>query len=133
MEAKASARYLPISFRKIKRVLDTVRGESVEDALDVLRLNRTRPARMIEKVVNAASAAAMDQHDIDAEDLHICRAWVDVGPMRKWRMPRARGSWTPIIHRTCHLQIYVSDEAAAEPEPVEASEQETEEAEGGKE
>jgi large subunit ribosomal protein L22 len=130
MEARATGRYLPISYRKIKRVLDLVRGESVEDALNILRLTRTRPARMIEKIVNSASASAVELHDVDADDLHISRAWVDVGPLRKWRMPRARGSWTPIIHRTCHASIIVSDDASA---PAAQTSAEETDAEGGEE
>jgi large subunit ribosomal protein L22 len=111
METRSTARFVPVGFRKVKLVLDTIRGQGAERALQVLRLNRSRAARLVEKVVHAALAAAAEQHDADAEDLVIRRAWVDVGPQRKWRLPRARGSWTPIIHRTSHIHIIVSDEA----------------------
>jgi large subunit ribosomal protein L22 len=123
MEARSTARYLPMSQSKMQRVLNLVRGEKLERALDVLRLNRSRPARMVEKVIHAATASAMEQHDVDAEDLLISRAWVETGPSRRWRMPRARGSWTPIIHRTCHLHIVVSDETPAPAADKEAERQ----------
>jgi len=112
VETRASGRYIPISARKVMRVLDLVRGQGVEAAFDRLRLNRSRPARAVEKVLRAAVAAAAEQHDVDAEELVVAQAWVEVGPQRKWRLPRARGMWTPIIHRTSHIHIVVSDEAS---------------------
>ena len=118
METRSTARYVPISFRKVKLVLDTIRGEGVERALEILRLNRGRAARLVEKVVHAAVAAAAELHDVEAEGLVVCRAWVDVGPLRKGRLTRARGSWTPILHRSSHIHIVVSDETGeAAPEP----------------
>ena len=121
MESRSIARFGQIGARKVRLIIDEIRGEDVERALEILRISRTRAARMVEKVLHAAIAAAIEQHDVDAEDLFVKEAWVDVGPTRTWRRPRARGVWTPIRHRTSHIGVIVSD----------ASEEETPEAKAG--
>jgi len=118
MESRSIARFGQIGARKVRPIIDEIRGEDVERALEILRISRTRAARMVEKVLQAAIAAAVEQHDVDAEDLFVKEAWADVGPMRTWRRPRARGMWTPIRRRTSHIGVIVSD--ASEEEAPEA-------------
>ena len=110
METRSVARFARIGPRKVRLVADLIRGKDVEEALEILRLSRTRGGRMLEKVLHAAVAAAVEQHDVDPEDLYVSRTWVDGGPMRSWRLPRARGMWTPIHHRTSHINVVVCDE-----------------------
>ena len=110
MESRSTARYMSMSSSKVRPVLNLIRDKNVEEAYQILRLNRGRAARMIEKVLHAAVATAVEQHDATAENLMVSGVWVDGGPTRRTRMPRARGMSTPIIHRTCHINVVVSDE-----------------------
>lgn len=122
MESRSTARFMQIGARKVRPIIDEIRGADVERALECLRLSRTRAARMVEKVLQSAIAAAVEQHDVDAEDLFIKETWADVGPTRTWRRPRARGMWTPIRRRTSHICVIVSDESEAEAPEAEAGE-----------
>ncbi len=123
MESRSTARFMQISARKVRLIIDEIRGADVERALEFLRLSRTRAARMVEKVLQSAIASAVELHDVDAEELFVKKTWADVGPTRTWRRPRARGMWTPIRARTSHISVIVSD--ASEAEAAEAAEAET--------
>lgn len=117
MELKASARFLPLAPGKSRPVVDLVRGLPVNKALETLRLSRQRASGAVSKLIRSALAAALEQHDVDAEALHISRAWVDEGPRRYWRRPRARGTWSTIRRRSSHINIVLSDGASQEEPP----------------
>ena len=114
MEYKASARYQKLAARKVRRVVDLVRGLPVDDALNTLRLSRRRAGATVSRLIRSALAAAAERHDADAEALYVRRAWVDEGPMRYWRRPRARGSWTRIRRRSSHIHVVLADRGDAE-------------------
>jgi large subunit ribosomal protein L22 len=63
---------------------------------------------MIEKLLHSAMTAA--SLDTDVDKLYVAKAFVDDGPRRRWRLPRARGYATPILHRMSHITITLSDE-----------------------
>lgn len=88
--------------------MDLVRGASVDEAFDTLRMTRKRASVIIAKLLKSAVATAGDQHDIEAEDLYIKRAWVDGGPMRKTWWPRPRGMAARKRHRTSHVNLVVA-------------------------
>lgn len=116
MEFKASARHQHMAPRKVRRVVDLVRGLPVDEALNVLRLCPQRPGRALAKLIRSALAAAAEAHDADAEDLVIRRAWVDGGPLRYWRLPRPRGMWSRIRRRTSHIHVVLADRADEAPD-----------------
>jgi len=115
MEYKATARYQRIAPRKVRLVVDLIRGLPVNDALNRLRLCRRRASRPVDKVVRAALAAAVERDDADADALVVQRAWVDEGPMRAWRRPRARGMWTRIRRRSSHIHVVLADRSEEAP------------------
>ncbi len=110
MEAKAVLRYIRLSPRKARLVIDLVRGRGVNEALSILALTPKRSARVIEKVVKSALANAEEKKVEDVDSLVISKAWVDQGPTLKRFMPRARGRATPIRKRTSHIAIVLSND-----------------------
>jgi large subunit ribosomal protein L22 len=106
MEAKASARYVRISPRKMRRSVDLIRGRHVEDARRVLRLGALGPNPTLLKVLDSAVANA-EQRDAIPENLFVARAWVDEGPTLRRFRPRAYGRATRIRKRTCHVTVEV--------------------------
>ena len=103
---KASATHIRISPRKVRMVVDTVRGKSVSQALSILGFTRKKAALPVQKLLKSAVANAVENGGInDVETLVIDRIMVDEGPTLKRYMPRARGRATPIRKRTSHIRI----------------------------
>ena len=89
---KASATHIRISPRKVRMVVDTVRGKSVSQALSILGFTRKKAALPVQKLLKSAVANAVENDGInDVETLVIDRIMVDEGPTLKRYMPRARG------------------------------------------
>ena len=103
---KASATHIRISPRKVRMVVDTVRGKSVSQALSILGFTRKKAALPVQKLLKSAVANAAENDGIsDVDTLVIDRIMVDEGPTLKRFMPRARGRATPIRKRTSHIRI----------------------------
>jgi large subunit ribosomal protein L22 len=109
LEAKAVEKYIRISPRKIKYVVDMIKSKPVEDAIDVLSLTPKRAAVVVKKAIQSAVANATENHKMKEEDLFISKILVNEGPTLKRFKPRARGRATRIRKRTAHLSVYVSD------------------------
>jgi len=108
MQARATD--IRIAPRKVRLVVDTVRGKSVSQALNVLAFTRKKAARPVQKLLKSAVANAAENHGVsDVDTLVIDRITVDEGPMLKRFMPRARGRATPIRKRTSHVQIILRE------------------------
>jgi len=111
MRVYARARFLRVSARKARLVLDQIRGRSVGEALATLEYTPRAAARLIEKVLRSAVANAEHNHQVrNAEELKVVHAIADGGPSMKRIQPRAMGRAFFIKHRTSHLTIGVSDE-----------------------
>jgi large subunit ribosomal protein L22 len=107
---KASATHIRISPRKVRMVVDTVRGKSVSQALSILGFTRKKAALPVQKLLKSAVANAVENGGInDVETLVIDRIMVDEGPTLKRFMPRARGRATPIRKRTSHIRIVLRE------------------------
>jgi large subunit ribosomal protein L22 len=103
---KASATHIRISPRKVRMVVDTVRGKSVSQALNILEFTRKKAAVPVQKLLKSAVANAAENDGIsDVDTLVIEHIMVDEGPTLKRFMPRARGRATPIRKRTSHIRI----------------------------
>ena len=106
MEARATAKYVRTSPRKMRRSVDLIRGRHVEDARRILRLSPLGANRTVAKVLDSAVANA-EQKQAIPENLFVARAWVDEGPtLKRWR-PRAYGRATPVRKRTSHVTVVV--------------------------
>jgi large subunit ribosomal protein L22 len=106
MEAKASAKYVRVSPRKLRRSVDLIRGRHVEDARRVLTLSPLGSNTTLIKVLNSAVANA-EQKQAIPENLVVARAWVDEGPTLRRFRPRAYGRATRIRKRTSHVTVVV--------------------------
>ena len=108
MQAKAVVKYVRVSPRKARIVVDKIRGKEVVDALDILRFNERAISEVVSKVVASAAANAESKYGVRPENLVIKAAYVDEGPTMKRYRPRAKGSASPIMKRTSHITIIVA-------------------------
>jgi large subunit ribosomal protein L22 len=106
MEAKATAKYIRVAPRKMRRSVELIRGRHVDDARRILRLSALGPNRTLSKVLESAVANA-EQAQAIAENLVVARAWVDEGPTLRRYRPRAFGRATGITRRTSHVTVVV--------------------------
>jgi large subunit ribosomal protein L22 len=109
LETKAIEKYIRISSRKIRYVVDLIKSKSIEDAIDILSLTPKAAAAVVKKAIQSAVANATENHKMKEEDLFISRILVNEGPTLKRFRPRARGRATKIRKRTSHLAVYVSN------------------------
>lgn len=106
---RASHRFARISVRKLRPILDLIRGKYADDAVDILKYLPHRGARMIEQVLKSAMANAEDRGERNVGDLIVFDARGDGGPMFKRLMPRARGMAYMIRRRSSHIEIGLAD------------------------
>ena len=110
MEARAITRFVRFSPRKVRLVVDQIRGKGVEEALNILKFVPKHSAAMVAKTLRAAVANAEGTQSVDVDRLYVKRVTVDEGGMWKRFMPRAMGRATRIRKRLSHITI-VLDEA----------------------
>ena len=108
METRAVAKYVRVSPRKARIVINTIRGKSVEDALSSLQFNERAVSEVVYKVVASAAANAQHNFGVRQENLVIKECYVDEGPTLKRYRPRAKGSASPINKRTSHITVVVA-------------------------
>ncbi len=112
MEVKASTRHVRISPRKVRIVIDLVRGKSVSEALTLLKFIPKRASEPIAKVIKSAAANAEHNFNLNKDNLVIAQAFVDQGPTMKRFHPRQRGQAFPILKRTSHITVTVKEKEA---------------------
>ncbi len=112
LEVRAEAKWVRLSARKARVVLEHIRGRSVPEARTVLAFTPRAAAREIEKVLRSAVANAAS-HGLDGDTLVVARAFVDEGPTIKRYRPRALGRATAINKRTSHMTITLTMRAEA--------------------
>ena len=124
MEARAIQRGVRQSARKMRLVIDLIRGQAVPEADAILRFSKKRAARQIHKVLksavaNAQQAAQRDNSAFDADSLRVTYAVVNEGQTLKRFTAAAMGRGTPILKRTSHVEIRVAGgEARVAPAPT---------------
>jgi large subunit ribosomal protein L22 len=107
MAYEATHRFARISARKVRPLADLIRGKFADEALEILRFQPHRGARMLEKVLKSAMANAEDRRAPDLKDLIVVDARVDGGPMFKRMRPHARGMASVIKKRFSHIRVAV--------------------------
>jgi large subunit ribosomal protein L22 len=110
-EYHATHRFARISVRKVRPLLDLIRGHYADDALDMLKYMPHRGARLVEQVLKSAMANAEEKGVRNVGELIVVDARGDGGPMFKRLMPRARGMAYLIRRRTAHIAIGLNDTA----------------------
>src|SRR3989344_4326507 len=109
MEIKASARFVRMSPRKVRLVINMIRGKKAADALDILEFSTRWAKRPISKLLESAIANAEHNFKLQKENLYVKTIKADGGPMMKRWTPRAFGRATPIRKRTSHITIVLDE------------------------
>jgi len=109
MEVRSITKYAKMSPSKVGEVTRMIQGKSASDALELLRAVPRKSARMIEKTLKSAIANATNNNKLAADTLTVKEAVANEGPRLKRFQPKARGSAGPIIKRTSHIQIILTD------------------------
>ena len=110
MEVRAVARDTGISPRKVRPLVDMVRGRKVDEALTMLKLAPTPTARVVAKVIKSAAANAENAFQMSPSDLQIVKIFADEArTLRRYR-PRARGRVSPILKRSSHITVIVAEQ-----------------------
>jgi large subunit ribosomal protein L22 len=114
-QVRAQAKWVRMSARKARLVLDLVRGRTVPEARTILAFTPRAAAREIDRVLASAVANAESAHGLDGDELIVLEAFADEGPtLKRWRA-RARGRVNRIRKRTCHITIVVAPTARRRP------------------
>jgi large subunit ribosomal protein L22 len=111
MIVTAKARFVRISSRKVKLVIDLIRGKNVEEAYNILRFTRKAASEPVRKLVQSAYSNAVNQmgsFDLEANQVMVDSIRVDQGPTYKRWMSRAMGRATPVLKRSSHITVELS-------------------------
>ncbi|KEI05026.1 50S ribosomal protein L22 [Clostridium botulinum] len=111
MEARAIAKYVRISPRKVRVVLDLVRDKNVNEAFAILKYTPKDAATIILKVLKSAVANAENNFNLDVNKLYVAEAYANQGPTLKRFRPRAQGRAYSIMKRTSHITLVVKERA----------------------
>ena len=109
MKVKAVAKDTGVSPRKVRLVVDLVRGKKVDDALNILRFVPSPTARVVAKVVKSAAANAENNFEMSPSDLKIVSIFADEARTLKRFRARARGRISPILKRSSHITVIVDE------------------------
>lgn len=102
---RAHARYIRISSRKVKIVIDLIRGKQVDDALAILMYTPKAASPVVMKVLNSAIANAENNLSMDRSALYVSEVFANPGPTLKRYWARSRGSASPVLKRTSHITV----------------------------
>ena len=109
MEVKVFLRNLRTAPRKSKEVVDLIRNKNVAEARALLEFTVKRSADPVLKLLNSAVASAVNDFHLEESNLKISKIWVDEGPKLKRSFPMSRGRAYPIMKRTSHITLAVSE------------------------
>ena len=109
MEARAELRYARISARKVKIVIDLIRGKNAKEAIAILKYTNKAAAPMVEKLLKSAIANAVNNNKMDETKLYISEIYANQGPTMKRILPRAKGSADRIRKRTSHIVVVLKE------------------------
>ncbi len=114
METKAVAKYIRISPRKVRQVVDLIRDKKVDEALAILQFTPKVSTEPVSKALKSAVANAEHNLELSPDDLYVTKVYVDQGPTLKRIMPRAMGRADKIRKRTSHITVVVGDKKKEE-------------------
>ncbi len=112
-DVKITAKYINarISPKKTAIVLDLVRGKSLEEAKKILAFDRSKPGKMVLKVLKSAEANALNNNKMEKDKLFVNRIWVSGAPMQKRMKAGAKGRADPILKRYSHIYVSLGERA----------------------
>ena len=106
---RAIARFVPMSPRKVRLVIDTVRGLGADEALNLLKFMPKAAALPVSKAIRSAVANAEENQGWSRDDMVVSEIRADEGPRRQWRRFGARGRFKPIFKRSSHITVILSE------------------------
>lgn len=109
MEARAIARYVRIAPRKVRLVVDQIRGKNIAEARTILAFSERSAAETVAKVLNSAVANAEHNYGMRADNLVVKATYVDEGPTLKRIRPRAQGRAFHVLKRTSHVTVVLKE------------------------
>ena len=109
MEVKAVAKNVRLTPRKVRLVLDLVRGKDVKEALAILKCTPRNTAPVVSKLIKSAVANATNNHQMNEEKLYVKTIYADEARVLKRWMPRAKGSASQILKRSSHITVVVDE------------------------
>ncbi len=112
MQVRAFVKDTGISARKVRPLIDMVRGKKVDEALTLLRFAPSPNARAVAKVVKSAAANAENNYQLTPSDLKIITIYANEAPRLKRFHPRSRGRISPVRKDSSHITVIVADEEA---------------------
>ena len=110
MRVGAVVKDLGIPPRKVRLVVDMVRGKKVEDAINILKFTPTPAAKAVAKLIKSASANAENNFQMDPAELKVVYIAADEARTLKRYRPQSRGRFSPILKRATHIKVLVSEE-----------------------
>ena len=110
MEVRAIAKDTGVSPRKVRLLVDMVRGKKVDEALTLLRFAPTPTALVVAKVIKSAAANAENNYQMTPSDLTIVSIFADEARTSKRFRPRSRGRVSPILKRSSHITVTVAEQ-----------------------
>ncbi len=113
LEVRAVAKYIRMSPRKVRLVVDLVRGRDVNEALDILRFTPKAAAKVVAKTIKSAVANAEENYGLSAEGLYVAEIVADKGPTLKRGRAGARGRYKPLLKRGSHITVILSERVEA--------------------
>lgn len=111
-DIRAHLRFLPVSAQKVRMVVDMVRGQDANKAVDALRFTPNRAAEPVLKLLKSAIANAEENFGVSRDDLYVATIFADEAPTRKWRRFGARGRFKPVLRRSSHVTIILRERGA---------------------
>jgi large subunit ribosomal protein L22 len=108
-EGRAITRYARISSRKVKIVIDLIRGKALDEAYAILRYTPKAASGILLKLLKSAEANAINNNDLNRDELYVAEAYANQGPTLKRIRPRARGSANRIRKRTSHITLVLRE------------------------
>ncbi|MGB9820951.1 MAG: 50S ribosomal protein L22 [Pseudothermotoga sp.] len=112
IEVRAVGRYLRSSPRKVRAVVNAIRGKDVAEAFQILEMSPAKAARLVEKVLKSAVANAENNLKLSSDSLYVSHCVADDGPRLKRVWPRGRGRADMIQRRMCHITVAVKNREA---------------------
>ena len=110
MQIRAVAKDTRVSPRKVRLLVDMVRGKKVDEALTMLRFTTSPTAQVVAKVIKSAAANAESNFQMSTSDLKIVRIFADEARTLKRFRPRSRGRVSPILKRSSHITVIVAEQ-----------------------
>jgi len=108
---RAVTRFVPMSPRKVRLVVNSVRGLGADEALSVLKFMPKAAAGPVSKAIRSAIANAEENQGWSRDDLYVSEIKADEGPRRQWRRYGARGRFKPILKRSSHITVVLTERA----------------------